>query len=1020
MDNWFDSIVKNHYNANFGFKWREYMVFNLEFIDDHVTATVSNGGEFFNIKITFRQFSVHEKDKLKSIADNPEVKRDLLMGIVPEVLFNSEVNVFPASGMDLIVECDCWVSGMLCNETFAVLNRLNSIFEYNSFLIFSLRGFDLKNIDSFPVKDFADIFNSNYNTNLAFLLDDYLKDFIEILLEDLNDLIEDYHFSQKSESLKLPLNVDSTYQITNNKFKSNGDFVSLLKSSGNQVLDYALDLIRNHEIVPEIFAIGDEHVYTRWIPSLKADVDVGCELVKINGENISKADEINVFISLIMEDLMSLVFERVDDDYYKTNLSRILFKSTRLDSPQIKSLASDISRNLSIFNMEYDYQINVSDVGDAFKFEFLMDDDLNRLRYTCHIRKLFNYFKLYWTLNNPLILDYKHYIKYLNKVEGYLDDLNVKTVKSFELYESTFKIRLTLDESDFLTADNISSSSWMVDLGNCLISTEDFQKLQINDYGIVKINNDYYMADPVKFKSLKSDIMFLPTNFESYELLQIALLGRYRNLKFDVGDQFKELLDFKGKLPQPKTLKGELRPYQIVGYSWLVQNIRSGFGSILADDMGLGKTVQVLAAISYLKENNMLNDRQVLIVVPTTLIANWQTEIEKFTTLTFAIYHSDVRKIDNKADVILTSYGMIRSDVAKFKKRRWFLCVIDEAQNIKNPKTKQTRAVKSVKADNRIALTGTPIENRLLDYWSIFDFTNPGYLKGIAKFKKEYVLPITKNPKSRVLDNLKIITKPFILRRLKTDRDIIDDLPEKNVNDIYCNLTAKQTLLYDELVTAGLTQLHDEEGIKRKGNILKLITSLKQVCNHPVQYLKKGEVNVKDSSKLELLCEIIANILDVDEKVIVFTQYVEMGKIIKQVVLKKFNREVLLLHGSLNRQAREKIIDNFQNNKSYPILIATLKTGGVGLNLTSASNVIHYDLWWNPAVENQATDRAYRIGQVRDVMVYRFITKGTLEEKIDLILKNKLELFDRTITSSETFITELSDEELKEILELRL
>ena len=1016
MNKWFDNIVKNHYNSSLGFKWKEYGVFNLKFEDDIVTADVNTDEEIYNVTITFRQFSVHEKDRLLSIAGKPEVRSDLMMGIVPEELFNSGVKVFPASGIDLIVDCSCWSTGFLCSEAMAVLNRLDTVFKSDPFLIFSLRGLNLNNIDAFPIKNFDDLFNNTYNARLAFILDKYLKDSIEDILDAMNNWIDRYDFKGFSGRLQLPLEIDRNYRITGSGFKEAGELISALKSMKNPLLDYAFDLIRNHELVPEIFRIDENHVYTRWIPAVPADVNVLENLVKVNGKNISKKDEIIVFVSLIADDLLSLISNHnaPGSDAYE-----LLIKSSLTDSFSRKSLANDISRNLSVFDMKHSYQINITDDDRGFVLEFISDDDPDSLRYAYHIRKLFNHFKLYWTLSQPLILDYKRYMKYMNKVEGYLEDLNVSVKKSFDVYEGTFTVKLTLDDTDFLTVDNISSSGWMIDIGNCLLSTEEFRKLKINDSGLVKIHGDYYKVSPVKFKSLQSDTLFLPSNFESFELLQIALLGRYRNLKFDVGDQFKELLDFQGKLPEPEGLKGHLRHYQITGYSWLVQNIKSGFGSVLADDMGLGKTVQVLAAIMYLKENNLLTG-QVLIIAPTTLIANWQIEIEKFTNLTYGIYHADERKMDAKSDIVLTSYGMVRSDEAKFKRRSWFLCVVDEAQNIKNPKTKQTRAVKSLKADHRIALTGTPIENRLLDYWSIFDFTNHGYLSNISKFKKEYVLPVTKNPKSRVLDNLKTITKPFIMRRLKTDTSIIDDLPDKIVNDIYCSLTKKQSEIYDELVKTGLSELKGEEGIKRKGNILKLITSLKQVCNHPVQYLKKGEADVKDSAKLELLLEITENILDAGEKVIIFTQYVEMGEIIREVCLKKFNREILFLHGSLNRKTREKIINSFQNESSYPILIATLKTGGVGLNLTSAQNVIHYDLWWNPAVENQATDRTYRIGQSNDVMVYRFITKGTLEENIDLILKSKLDLADRTIESSETFITELSDDELKEMLELRL
>ena len=1013
MEKWFDNIIKNYYNENLGFEWQEYAVFDLSFNDDAVTATVSDKKDFYYVTLKFRQFSVHEKDKLKSIAGESEVKRDLIRGIVPDVLFNCGVNIFPSSSIDFIVDCNCWNIGLLCNEAVAVLNRLNYIFKNDPFLIFSLKGLDLSNIDMFPVKGFNDIFNNSYNGNLEFLLDDFLNDPIRILIDDLNILIEEYDFKAKSDNIQLPLNLNSNYQIIDNSFKKDGDFVSFLKSSKNPILDFTFDLIKNHEIVPEIFTIDDERIYTRWIPSGNIDVDISDELVRINGDNISKSDEIIVFVSLIVDDLLSLLFKNGD---YDDAVFKLLYKSSIIDCERKKSLVSAISRNLSIFTVKYDYQINISDMGDEFVLDFKADDDLDKLRYTYHIRKLFNHFKFYWTLSEPLILNSRQFMKYLKKIEVHLKDLNVNVKRSFELYDTSFKIQLTLNDVGFLTLSNISSSNWMIDLGNCLMSTDEFQKLDIDDSGIVKINNAFYIVDPVKFKSLKSDIMFLPTNFESYELLQIALLGRYCNLKFDVGNQFRQLLDFQGKLPQPGGLKGTLRPYQIVGYSWLVQNIKSGFGSILADDMGLGKTVQVLSAILHLKEYGLL-DRQVLIIAPTTLITNWISEIDKFTDLTYSVYHGGEREFDDDADLILTSYGMVRSDEAKFKKKSWFLCVIDEAQNIKNPNTKQTRAIKNIKADNRIALTGTPIENRLLDYWSIFDFTNTGYLKSRTEFKREYV---GKNLNTRALDNLKIITKPFILRRLKTDKNIIDDLPEKIVNDVYCDLTDKQLKLYGELVGNGLNSLEEDNSIKRKGQILKLITHLKQICNHPAQYLKKGSVNVADSSKLELLIDIMANILDAEEKVIVFTQYVEMGNIITEVCLKKFNREVLFLHGSLKREEREKIINNFQKSKSYPILIATLKTGGVGLNLTRAQNVIHYDLWWNPAVENQATDRAYRIGQDKDVMVYRFITKGTLEEKIDLILKNKLELADRTINSNETFITELSNDELKEILELRL
>ena len=486
--------------------------------------------------------------------------------------------------------------------------------------------------------------------------------------------------------------------------------------------------------------------------------------------------------------------------------------------------------------------------------------------------------------------------------------------------------------------------------------------------------------------------------------------------------KFKKLVNEAKIYNEPKSLTGELRPYQKIGYSWLVQNITFNFGSILADDMGLGKTVQVLSAILYFKEKNQIDSEPALIIVPPTLISNWENEIKKFTPeLTYYIYHGTNRTFPlEEYDIILTSYGVVRLDLDMFLDTDWRMCVIDEAQNIKNPNTEQTKAIKSIEASTKIALTGTPIENRLMDYWSIFDFINPGYLSTKDDFKRRYVLPIEKLEDEEVLQNLKTIAKPFVMRRLKTDDDIKKELPDKLINDVYCTLSKKQIKLYNAILQEIFFDIENSKGIQRKGIILKILTALKQTCNHPAQFLDIKKPTIKESGKMELLVNILENILDMDEKVIIFTQYVEMGKLIQQLISKKFKTEVLFLHGSQTLKEKTEIINSFQENPDYKIFVATLKTGGTGLNLTAASNVIHYDLWWNPAVENQATDRVHRIGQEKDVMVYRFITKGTLEEAIDAISKRKVDLAEKAISNDETFITEMSNEELKKVLELRL
>ena len=349
----------------------------------------------------------------------------------------------------------------------------------------------------------------------------------------------------------------------------------------------------------------------------------------------------------------------------------------------------------------------------------------------------------------------------------------------------------------------------------------------------------------------------------------------------------------------------------------------------------------------------------------------------------------------------------------------WNLIVIDEAQKIKNPSTQQTRAVKSLKSKNKIALTGTPIENNLSEYWSIFDFVNYGYLGKLNDFKKSYLNPIEKDENPYSLNSLKTITQPFILRRLKTDNDIINDLPDKISNDLYCNLSAKQAVLYNETLNAYMDNIEKLESINRRGKIFELINSLKQICNHPAQLTKSRNVNIKDSGKMQLLINTLESILDNDEKVLIFTQYVQMGKIIKRVLEDKFDEDVLFLHGSLSRYKRDKLVRKFQSDDDSRIFILSLKAGGTGLNLTAACNVIHYDLWWNPAVENQATDRAYRIGQDVNVMVYRFITTGTFEERINDMLEDKQELADITIGSGGKFITEMDDDTLRQLLRLR-
>ncbi|WP_374717821.1 DEAD/DEAH box helicase, partial [Neobacillus sp.] len=367
----------------------------------------------------------------------------------------------------------------------------------------------------------------------------------------------------------------------------------------------------------------------------------------------------------------------------------------------------------------------------------------------------------------------------------------------------------------------------------------------------------------------------------------------------------------------------------------------------------------------------------------------------------------------------LTSYGLSHLDAEEFEALQWSTIAIDEAQNIKNAQTKQSKAVRKLKGRHHIALTGTPMENRLSELWSIFDFTNHGYLGSLGQFQKRFILPIEKEEKKEKIQQLQQLIKPFLLRRTKKDEEVALNLPDKLEQKEYCPLTAEQASLYEQLIHDTFAEIEKLTGFERKGLILQMLSRLKQLCNHPALYLKEQVADrelLKRSNKLEKLVELVDAVLEQGESCLIFTQYIEMGEIIRRTLKKKFGIEVPFLNGSVSKTQRDMMIEQFQNQE-FPVFLLSLKAGGTGLNLTAANHVIHYDRWWNPAVENQATDRAYRIGQSRFVHVHKLICTGTLEEKIDTMLEKKQHLNDQII-QSENWITELSTEELKELVYL--
>lgn len=475
---------------------------------------------------------------------------------------------------------------------------------------------------------------------------------------------------------------------------------------------------------------------------------------------------------------------------------------------------------------------------------------------------------------------------------------------------------------------------------------------------------------------------------------------------------------------ESKNFHGTLRPYQKSGRDWLYFLTRLGLGACLADDMGLGKTVQVISLLLTLKEKSNDGQKPSLLVLPASLLANWKAEIAKFApSLRCQFIHpSEIDKSElvnvgrhpdvafKSTDVVLTTYGMLLRQNWLLD-LDWQLVILDEAQAIKNPGTRQTKAVKQLKALSRIALTGTPVENQLSDLWSLFDFLSPGLLGSVAKFK-QFVKALESREHEQYAPLKKLIT-PYILRRLKTDKSIISDLPDKTEVKAYCGLAKNQAALYASSVKELKNALEDLDGIQRRGLVLAFLMRFKQICNHPSQFLGDGEYKLANSGKFARLKEICEEIASRQEKVLVFTQFREMTGPLATILAEIFGREGLVLHGGTPVKKRRGFVDHFQREGGPPFFVLSIKAGGTGLNLTAASHVIHFDRWWNPAVENQATDRAFRIGQKNNVLVHKFICQGTIEEKIDALLDDKAGLADDLLEGgAQSKLTEMSDADL--------
>ena len=624
-----------------------------------------------------------------------------------------------------------------------------------------------------------------------------------------------------------------------------------------------------------------------------------------------------------------------------------------------------------------------------------------------------------------------------------------------ELKQSRMKVRVSANSSNAKSVaglDDILTFKWQFSMNNEQIDAEQFRKLVEEKREFIRVGDEWFRIDADWLMQMKA--LMEQAEEENWTVRELVFKDLPETLlapleededdamrddpmfAFDMQQSLKQyvnqLSDKKGlpSMPTPSLLQAELRPYQQEGFEWLAFMRDQKFGACLADDMGLGKTVQLITYILHTIEQG-ISDRPSLIICPTSVLGNWQKELARFapSIRVHTHYGSSRLKGDafkelmqeaNAPKVVVTTFGTVTQDEAFMQDVDWNVVGLDEAQNIKNMQTQQSRAIRKLKGQHHIALTGTPVENRLSELWAIFDFIHKGYLGSFGKFQEKFITPIERDESESHKHTLRMKIRPFLLRRTKRDPELQLNLPEKVESQEFCPLTAEQAALYEGYIQDTMSSLEQMSAFEKRGHILKMLNKLKQLCNHPALYLKEPFENanamLKRSVKLQRLVSMTAEIVDNGEQCLIFTQYIGMGNLLQHIFSELYDIDVPFLTGSMPKAQRDRLVDTFQAGE-FPIFILSLKAGGTGLNLTAANHVMHADRWWNPAVENQATDRAYRIGQQQFVQVHKFVTLGTIEEKIDKMLQMKSALSEELIQSSK-WISDLQDDELRELLTL--
>ncbi|MDZ7931509.1 MAG: DEAD/DEAH box helicase [Rhodococcus sp. (in: high G+C Gram-positive bacteria)] len=580
--------------------------------------------------------------------------------------------------------------------------------------------------------------------------------------------------------------------------------------------------------------------------------------------------------------------------------------------------------------------------------------------------------------------------------------------------------------------DELVSYDWQLQLGDMVLTEAEMNRLAVSKGDLVRLRGQWVLADGGQLARAAKyvaehhgDGTALSTLMREMTLADPPPAPVQDIRASGWAATLLEPGAVPATIPVPAGVNATLRPYQQRGLDWLAFMSRLGLGAVLADDMGLGKTLQVLTLLAHEKSST-----PTLLVAPMSVVGNWQREAAKFTpALRVLVHHGPARSKGDELDraiaehdLIVTTYALMAKDRAQLAEQTWRRVVLDEAQHIKNSGTVQAKAALAIPADHKLALTGTPVENRLDELRSILDFANPGMLGRPSDFRKRFSVPIERENDENAVSRLRAITSPFILRRVKTDPTVISDLPEKNEMTVRANLTAEQAALYKAVVDEMMAQIADAKGMKRKGAVLSALTRLKQVCNHPAHFLSDGSPVLKRgqhrSGKIGLVEDMLDSILGDNEKALLFTQFREFGELVAPYFAERFGTEVPFLHGGVSKAKRDEMVEKFQSDDGPPIMMLSLKAGGTGLNLTAANHVVHLDRWWNPAVENQATDRAFRIGQRKNVEVRKLLCVGTVEERIDSMLVSKQDLANLAVGTGENWVTEMDTAELQELFRL--